>query len=338
MRAVAGLAAMFLLGANSPAQAPPSRLDTIERRGLLTCGVEPTVPGFVDIDANGSYRGLDVDICRAVATAIFGVPDRVRFVRVTHVTELSADPDIDVVARRLTWELRREQPLGLLFGPVTFYDGQGFLVRRSAGVRSPGDLSGRPVCVAGGPVFELNLGTYFAERSLALNKMIMNSPHDYDEIATALADGQCVAYSGDLSDLGAIRLRLPANTYDILSELISKEPLAPLVRDDDLRLFNILRWTIAAAIRAEELGVRSSNVDGMRKSTNPEIQRLLGEIPGNGKALGLRESWAADVIRLVGNYGEIFERNVGRGSPIGLERGLNRLWTDGGLMYAPPLR
>ena len=329
---------MFLLGGAGQAPAEASRLAAILQRGFVTCGVEPAVPGFVEVDTHGGYRGLDVDVCRAVATAILGAPDRVRFVRVAHVTELSANADIDLVARRLTWELRREQPLGLLFGPITFYDGQGFLVPRSAGVKAPADLANRPVCVAGGPVFELNLGTYFAERSLPLNKVIVESPHAYDEIAAALRAGTCVAYSGDLSDLGAIRLRLPSGTYDILAELISKEPLAPLVRDDDVRLFNIVRWTVFAMIRAEELGVRSTNVDAMRASGNPEVRRLLGEIPGNGRALGLRETWAADVVRLVGNYGEIFEKHVGRGSPLGLDRGLNRLWTDGGLMYAPPLR
>ncbi len=338
MLAAAGLATMFLLGVDSPAQTDPSRLAAIERRGFVTCGVEPAVPGFVEVDGQGAYRGLDVDICRAVATAIFGVPDRVRFVRVVHVTEFSSNREIDIVARRLTWELRREQPLGLLFGPVTFYDGQGFLVPRASGVTSPAGLANRPICVAGGPVFELNLGTYFKEQSIGLNKVIVDSPHEYAEIAAALTNGRCVAYSGDVSDLGAIRLRLPPGTYDILSELISKEPLAPLVRDDDVRLFNVLRWTIAALIRAEELGIRSTNIEAMRASENPEVRRLLGEIPGNGKALGLRETWAADVIRLVGNYGEIFDKHVGRGSPIGLDRGLNRLWTDGGLMYAPPLR
>lgn len=338
MLAAAGLATMFLLGADSPTQTSTSRLAEVERRGFLTCGVEPAVPGFVEVDAQGAYRGLDVDICRAMATAIFGAPDRVRFVRVGHVNELATNRSIDVVLRRLTWELRREQPLGLLFGPVTFYDGQGFLVPQSAAAKSPADLANRPICVAGGPVFELNLGTYFSERSLALNKVIVDSPHEYDQIAAALTSGRCAAYSGDISDLGAIRLRLPLNSYDILGELISKEPLAPLVRDDDVRFFNILRWTVAALIRAEELGIRSSNVEAMRASGNPEVRRLLGEIPGNGKALGLRESWAADAIRLVGNYGEIFDKHVGRGSPIGLDRGLNRLWTDGGLMYAPPLR
>jgi general L-amino acid transport system substrate-binding protein len=338
MRAAAVLATMFLIGGEGAAQTSGSRLAAIQNRGYLVCGVEPAVPGFVEQDADGRYRGLDVDICRAMAVAVLGQVDRIRYVRVTHVTELATNAEIDVVARRLTWELRREQPLGLLFGPVTFYDGQGFLISRSADVAAARDLANRPICVVGGPVFELNLNTWFAERSLPLNKVILDSPHAYDDIATALRDGQCVAYSGDLSDLGAIRLRLPGDRYEILGELISKEPLAPLVRDDDVQFFNILRWTVAALIRAEELGIRSTNVEEMRTKEAPEVRRLLGEIPGNGQALGLREGWAADVIRAVGNYGEIFEKHVGRGSPIGLERGLNRLWTDGGLMYAPPLR
>jgi general L-amino acid transport system substrate-binding protein len=311
----------------------------IVRRGVLGCGVEAAVPGFVDVDRQGRHTGLDVDICRAVAAAILGDADRVRFVRVTHVTELGTNPDVDMVARRLTWELRREQPLGLLFGPVTFYDGQGFLVPRPLNAASPRDLAGRAICVAGGPVFELNLSTYFSEHSLPLKKVVVESPHAYDDIAAALSDGRCEVYSGDLSDLGTIRQRTanPAG-FAILDELISKEPLAPLVRDDDIPLFNVVRWTVAALVRAEELGVTATNIDAMRASENLEVRRLIGVVPGNGQALGLRESWAYDAIRQVGNYGEIFERHVGRGSPLGLDRGLNRLWTEGGLMYAPPLR
>jgi general L-amino acid transport system substrate-binding protein len=339
MLAAAGLAAMFLLAPAVASQAPAGRIAAIEQRGHLTCGVEAAVPGFVAVDAAGRYAGLDVDICRAMAAAILGDADRVRFVRVTHVTELGAQPDIDIVSRRLTWELRREQPLGLLFGPITFYDGQGFLVPRALAARTPADLANRSICVAGGPVFELNLTSYFAARSLPLKKVVVESPHAYDDIARGLTDGRCDAYSGDLSDLGAIRQRTahPA-AFTILDELISKEPLAPLVRDDDVRFFNVLRWTVAALVRAEELGVSATNAAAMRKSPSLEVQRLLGVVEGNGKALGLRESWAYDAISQVGNYGEIFDRHLGRGSPLELDRGLNRLWTDGGLMYAPPLR
>jgi general L-amino acid transport system substrate-binding protein len=339
MLAAAGLAAMFLSGPGGLPQTPDSRVGAIEKRGHLTCGVEAAVPGFVDTDAGGRHAGLDVDICRAVAAAILGDANRVRFVRVTHVNELAGNPDIDMVARRLTWELRREQPLGLLFGPVTFYDGQGFLVPRALGARTARDLANRAICVAGGPVFELNLGSYFADHTIPLKKVVVESAHAYDDIAAALTDGRCDVYSGDVSDLGVIRQRTtnPA-AFAILDELISKEPLAPLVRDDDVRFFNVLRWTVAALIRAEELGVSSANIETMRRSPNLEVQRLLGVVAGNGEALGLRESWAYDAIRQIGNYGEIFDRHVGRGSAIGLDRGLNRLWTEGGLMYAPPLR
>jgi len=339
MLTAGAVASMFSLAAGAVQQADTSRVAAIQRRGVLTCGVEPAVPGFVQVDANGRYSGLDVEICRAVATAVLGAPNQVQFVRVAHVNEFRASPDIDIVARRLTWELRRESPLGLLFGPVTFFDGQTFLLARSLGLRAPAQLAGRPICVASGPVFEANLDAYFAEHGLTLRKVVVPSPHAYKDIAGVLASGRCDAYSGDLSDLGAIRLELPQpQGFQIMDDLITKEPLAPLVRDDDPRFFNIVRWTVSALIRAEELGISSQNVDKMRANLNPEVGRLLGELPGNGKALGLRESWAADVIRRVGNYGEIFDKHVGRGSPIGLDRGLNRLWTDGGLMYAPPLR
>jgi general L-amino acid transport system substrate-binding protein len=320
------------------AQAGP-RLETIERRGFLTCGVEPVVAGFAEVDAQGRYRGLDVDICRALSAAIFGTPDNVKYVPVLTVAEFLRTDDIDVVSRRLTWELQREGPLGLLFGPVTFHDGQGFLVSKHLNVTTPRQLAGTPICVAGGTSFELNVGSYFGTRKLELKKVLLESARQFDEIATALAKKQCVAYTADVSELGAIRSKVSRpDDFDILSEQISKEPLAPVVRQDDPRFFTVLRWTMFALINAEELGVTAHNVDEMRKSTNVDVQRLLGVVPGNGKALGLNESWAYNVIKALGNYGEMFERTVGRDSPIKLERGLNRLSTAGGLMYAPPLR
>jgi len=315
------------------------RLDAIKRRGHLVCGVEPIVAGFAEVDAQGRYRGLDVDVCRALSATIFGTPDKIKYVTVLSVAHFLKTGEIDVVSRRLTWELQREGPLGLLFGPITFYDGQGFLVSKKLGVTSPRQLGGVTMCVAGGTVFEFNAGVFFGTRALELKKIVLESPHKYDEIGEALTTGRCQAYTGDVSDLGAIRSKLPkAGDFDILSEQISREPLAPLVRQDDPQFFTILRWTIFALINAEELGVTSKNIDEMRKSANLEVQRLLGVVPGNGKALGLSETWAYNAIKALGNYGEIFERNVGQGSPIKLERGLNRLSTNGGLMYAPPLR
>lgn len=317
----------------------PSRLEQITKRGHLVCGVEPVVPGFAETGAGGRFRGFDVDICRAVAAAIFGAPDHVKFVQVLTVGDFLKQAEVDVVARRLTWELRREYPHGILFGPVTFHDGQGFLVARKLGVKTPRDLRGTPVCVAGGTVFEFNLGTYASGQPVDIKKVVLESATDFQGIAAALTEGRCGAYTADVSELGAVRSKLTrASDFVILSEHISKEPLAPLVRANDPQLFSILRWTIFALITAEELGVTSTNVDAMRKSANVDVQRLLGVVPGNGAALGLDEGWAYNAIKAVGNYGEVFEKNIGRDSPLGLDRGLNRLAKEGGLMSAPPLR
>jgi general L-amino acid transport system substrate-binding protein len=337
MHAFVGLALTLSLMGGLAAAGP--RLEKIERRGFLGCGVEPAVTGFAEADAQGRYRGLDVDICRALSAVIFGTPDKVRFVPAPSVAEFLKNDDIDVVSRRLTWELRREASLGLLFGPITFYDGQGFLVSKSLGVTDPRELAGREICVAGGTVFEFNLGAFFKTQGREPKKVILESASRLGDVADALATGRCRAYSADVSELGAIRAKLPrGEDFAILTEQISREPLAPLVRQDDPQFFVLLRWTIHALINAEELNVSSSNVDDMLRSSNLDIQRLLGVVPGNGKALGIRENWAYQAIKAVGNYGEIFDRNVGRNSPLKLDRGLNRLSSTGGLMYAPPLR
>ena len=315
------------------------RLELIQKRGFLTCGIEPAVPGFAEVDARGRYRGFDIDMCRALAAAVFGTPDKIKFGEVASVSEFLKNDDIDVVARRLTWELRREGPLPILFGPITFYDGQGFLVARSLKARSLRDLSGTEVCVAGGTNFEFNLGAQFNSHRLTLKKTILEAASDFAAIAKELTSGRCRVYTADVSELGAIRAKLPRLAdFEILEEQISREPLAPLVRQDDPHWFVIVRWTVLALINAEELGVTAANAESMRKSDDVDVQRLLGVAPGNGKALGLRESWAYDAIKAVGNYGEMFEKNIGRDSPIGLNRGLNRLARNGGLMYAPPLR
>jgi general L-amino acid transport system substrate-binding protein len=323
---------------NALAQAAP-RLETIHRRGVLTCGVSPGVAGFADVDAEGRYTGLDVDICRALAAAIFGTPDKVKFVLATTVAGLARTDDIDIVSRRLTWELRREAPLGFLFGPIMFYDGQGFLVSKKLGAKTIRQLAGVPICVAGGTVFESTLGAHFGAGKLPLKTIVLESAEKFDEIRRALATGRCTAYTADVSQLGAIRSKLSRpGDFDILAEQISREPLAQLVRQDDAQFFDILRWTIFALIDAEALGITSRNVDAMTKSDNVDVQRLLGILPGNGQALGLEEAWAYNVIKGLGNYGELFEKNVGRDSPLKLDRGLNRLWNAGGLLYAPPLR
>jgi general L-amino acid transport system substrate-binding protein len=313
-----------------------TRLERIRRLGKVTCGVAPGVAGFAEVDAQGSYKGLEVDLCRALSAALFGRPDKVDFVVASTADVFLKSDAIDVVVRRLTWSLRREGDSGLRFGPIMFYDGQGFMVAKRTGATRLQQLSGSPICVARGSLSEGGLQSYFAARKLALVEVPVTSA---DEVPAALDARRCGAYSGDVSELGSILSRMSnRNQFEILPDQISKEPLAPLLRRSDDALFDVVRWTVFAMIEAEERGVTSANVDAMRESRDPDIRRLLGVIPGNGKALGLDERWAYYIVKAVGNYGEAFERNVGQGSPIKLPRGLNRLWTEGGLMYAPPLR
>jgi general L-amino acid transport system substrate-binding protein len=312
-----------------------SRLQRVRARGFLVCGVSAGVAGFATVDAQDRYSGLDIDICRAVSAAIFGSDQKVRFVETATLEQVVASNDVDIVSRRLTWSLRREG-LGLLFGPVMFYDGQGFLVPRQGPIRSVRQLSNQPICVVPGGENEFNLSTYFKLNNLVLKKVLLRS---LEQAAAELSARHCAAFSADISELGSVRSTMrDGKQFDILSEQISKEPLAQVVRQGDDQFFNLLRWTVFAMIGAEELGVTSANVDEMTKSSDPDIKRLLGVIAGNGQSLGLDEKWAYYVIKAVGNYGEAFERNVGARSAIGLERGLNRLSTDGGLMYAPSLR
>jgi general L-amino acid transport system substrate-binding protein len=332
------LSAAFLLALAVFALAPQAeagRLEQIRARGYLGCGVYPGVAGFATVK-DGRYSGFDTDICRAVAAAIFGTPDKVKFTEVANVDSFRKTPALDMVVRRLTWTLSRESPLGLMFGPIVYYDGQGFLVPKSAGVTGAAQLAGKRICVDQGEGWDGNLRRYSEANQLDLKSILVPTRAAGEE---RLFGGGCDAYSADKTMLGAIRAdaRQP-HDFDILPEQISKEPLAPLVRQGDDRFFEIVRWTILALIEAEELGVTSHNIDEKRSSIDPDIKYLLGVIPGNGKALGLSEHWAADSIAAVGNYGELFDRNIGSGSGIKLERGLNSLWTHGGLMYAPPLR
>jgi general L-amino acid transport system substrate-binding protein len=306
----------------------------IRQRGTLVCGVAPGVAGFARVDGQGRYSGLDVDVCRAVSAAIFGTPDHVRYEHASSVEQFQRTSDIDLVSRRLTWSLQREG-MGLLFGPVMFYDGQGFLVPARLPAQKVRQLSNARICVVAGGLSESNLTTYFRSHNLALRKILVQ----IGEVEAALSAGRCDAFTADVSELASLRSgTAKPDTFRILSEQISKEPLAQVVRKADVDLFDVLRWTIFAMIGAEELGVTSRNVAEMAKSGNPDVRRLLGVAPGNGKALGLDEAWAYNVVRTVGNYGEVYERNVGTESPIKLPRGVNALWSAGGLMFAPPLR
>ena len=307
---------------------PPARRSGL-RRVSRNRRASPTV------DDRGRYSGFDVDICRALATAIFGTPEKVRFVDAGTVEGFLRSNDIDVVSRRLTWSLQREG-LGLLFGPVTFYDGQGFMVPRARQVKTPRQLADTRICIVPGTVTELNLNTYFQSRNIAFKKVLLRS---LDQVEDEFAAGRCDAFTADVSELGSVRSRMKSrDSFDILPEQISKEPLGQIVRQGDDQFFNILRWTVFAMIAAEELGITSENVATKAKSADLDVKRLLGIVPGNGRALGLDEAWAFNLIQAVGNYGEVFERNVGLKSPLRLERRLNGLWTDGGLMYAPLLR
>jgi general L-amino acid transport system substrate-binding protein len=326
--------AVVVLAAGHPVAQGRGRVPRIRGRGTLVCGVAPGVAGFARVDGQGRYSGLDVDVCRAVSAAIFGTPDNVRYSLASSVDQFQGTSDVDLVSRRLTWSLQREG-MGLLFGPVIFYDGQGFMVPARLAAQQIRQLSNAPVCVVSGGLNESNLTAYFRAHQLTLQKRLIQPAQAEAELSA----GRCAAFSADVSELGSLRseMRKPGD-FRILAEQISKEPLAQLVRDTDVDLFNVLRWTVFAMINAEELGVTSANVAQMAKSGNPDVRRLLGVTPGNGKALGLDEAWAYNVVKTVGNYGEVYERNVGMGSAVKLPRGVNALGSAGGLMFAPPLR
>jgi general L-amino acid transport system substrate-binding protein len=323
------------LPAASCSRAASSRLSRIRQRGVLVCGVFPGVAGFAQVDGNGRHAGFDIDFCRAVAAAVVGSAGRIRFEPVATLDLLQRSSDIDLVSRRLTVSLRREG-MGVRFGPVTFYDGQGFLA--VAGLRADGAaaLASVPICVAENSEHDVSLMAYFRRHAIALNRVAVA---DGAAAGRALAEGRCQAFSADVSELASVRSTMAdPRAFRILPDRITSEPLAQLVRQEDVDLFDVLRWTVFAMITAEELGVTSANVGEMAKSENPDVGRLLGTIPGNGAALGLDEAWARRVIAEVGNYGEVFERNLGKSTPIGMERGPNALWSAGGLLFAPPLR
>jgi general L-amino acid transport system substrate-binding protein len=278
-------------------------------------------------------------MCRAVAAAVLGDASRVRYVPLSAQARLTAlqSGEVDLLSRNTTWTLTRDTANGLNFGPVTFYDGQGFMVSVNLGVKSARELSGASVCVQTGTTSELNLADYFRANGMELRPVTIEK---YEEVTAAYLAGRCDAITSDASQLAAIRANETSNPEDhlILPEIISKEPLAPAVRHGDDQWFDVVKWSVLATIEAEEKGVTSKNVDAMLKSEDPTIRRLLGVTPGLGAALGLDERWAYNVIKQVGNYGEVFDRNVGVDSKLKLPRGLNAQWTQGGLQYAPPAR
>jgi general L-amino acid transport system substrate-binding protein len=313
-------------------------LADVKARGFVQCGVTEGVPGFSQPDANNNWTGIDVDYCRALASAIFNDPTAVRFTPTTssdRFTVLSSG-EIDLLARTTTWTMTRDTTLGLMFVSTIFYDGQGFVVRKADGITSASGLSGAAVCIEAGTTTELNAADFFSSNGLEYNPVTFTGQ---DEVIKAYEDGRCDVLTSDSSQLaGNITEFAVPEDHMLLPDIISKEPLASVVRQGDDTWFEINRWVFFALLEAEEQGVTQANVDEMLGSDNPTIRRLLGVEGDFGTPLGLTKDWAYQAIKGVGNYGEMFERNVGQGSALKLPRGLNALWTDGGLQYAPPIR
>jgi len=313
-------------------------LDEVRARGHIVVGVNGGVFGFSMPDDKGVWKGLDVDTAKAIAAAVFGDAEKVKFTALTAVQRLPAlqAKEIDVLCRNTTQTLTRETTNGLNFVHVNYYDGQGFLVPKKLGIKSAKELGGATVCVLPGTTTEMNAADFFRANKLTWKPVVIEQTA---ELSKAFFAGRCDVLTSDASQLAAHRSVAPSPAdYVLLPEIISKEPLAPVVRHGDDQWYDIVNWTVMALIQAEEFGINSQNVDKMLKSDNPEIQRFLGVTPGMGKALGLDENWAYNIIKQVGNYAEIFERNVGPNTQLQLERGLNALWNQGGIMYAAPVR
>jgi general L-amino acid transport system substrate-binding protein len=313
-------------------------LKAVKERGAVACGVSQGVIGFSAQSEDKSWTGIDADFCRALAAAIFDDSSKVAFVPLSAEDRFAAlqGSQIDVLSRNSTWTMAREVELGLLFAGVTFYDGQGFLVRHARNVTTALELAGAKICVQSGTTTELNLRDYFAANNMR-----------YEAVATATAEealagyvaGRCDVLTADASALHGERLKTSQpEDHDILPEIISKEPLGPAVRQDDVQWFNIVKWVNFAMLHAEEVGVSSETIDAALNSTKPEIKRLVGSEGNFGEQMGLTRDWAARIIRRVGNYAEVYERNIGVKSKLGIPRGINQLWTSGGILYAPPIR
>lgn len=313
-------------------------LDQVKQKGFVQCGVTQGLPGFSSPDDKGTWTGLDVDFCRAMAAAIFDDPTKVRYTPLTAKDRFTAlqSGEIDVLSRNTTWTLSRDTSLGLNFAGIIYYDGQGFMIRKDKKVSSALELSGASICTQTGTTTELNVADFFRARNMKYEVVSFTTA---DETIKAYDAGRCDVFTSDVSQLYSMRLKLTkTGDHIVLPEIISKEPLGPLVRHGDDQWFDITKWVLFALLNAEELNVTQKNLDEQTKSANPELKRLLGTEGNFGEQLGLTRDWVVRIVKHVGNYGEIFERNVGAGSPLGIERGLNRLWTKGGLQYAPPVR
>ena len=334
---------MIVFGAVAAAMfattAQAGTLDDVKARGTLSCGVSTGLPGFSQPDEKNEWTGLDVDTCRAVAAAVLGDASKVSFKPLTAKERFTAlqSGEIDMLSRNTTWTQTRDSSLGLSFTGVNYYDGQGFLAKAALGVKSAKELDGASFCIQAGTTTELNLADYFREFGMKYSSVVYDTS---DQTIEGFAAGRCDVLTSDQSQLYALRSKLDdPTTAVVLPEVISKEPLGPVVRQGDDGWFNIVRWTLFAQLEAEEMGVTSANVDDMKaNSTNPGVKRLVGTEDNAGERLGLAADWSYNVVKQVGNYGEMFDRNVGPNTPLAISRGLNALWSKGGLQYAPPLR
>lgn len=338
MKSLKSLAVITATVATMASTSWAGTLDAVKEKGYVNAGVSGKVIGFSAPDAKGNWTGMDVDFARAVAAAIFDDPAKARFTPVAFKEAFTAlqSGEIDILTRNTTWTYQRDTKLGLEFVGVLFYDGQGFMVKKELGVASAKDLDGASVCTQSGTTTELNLSDYFTANKMTYKPVVYESA---DEATVIYDSGRCDVYTTDTSGLAARRTTLgKPDAHIILPEVISKEPLGPAVRQGDQQWSDIVRWTLFALINAEEMGVTSKNVDEMLKSENPAIKRLLGVSADYGQYTGLTKDWAYRIIKHVGNYGEMYERNVGPNTALGLERGVNALWSNGGLLYAPPIR
>ncbi|MEZ8240158.1 amino acid ABC transporter substrate-binding protein [Vibrio splendidus] len=318
--------------------AAESTLDKVTSQGFLTCGVSTGLPGFSNPNSKGEWEGIDVEYCQALAAAVLGDKTKVKYVPLTAKERFTAlqSGEIDVLSRNTTWTLHRDTALGLNFVGVNYYDGQGFMVKKELGLTSAQELDGASVCVQSGTTTELNLADYFRNSGMSYKPVVFDTAA---QTSKGFDAGRCDVLTTDQSGLYALRLNLAdPKSAQVLPEIISKEPLGPVVRQDDDKWFNVAKWTLSAMINAEEYGISSKNADEMLKSKDPNIKRILGVDGPKGKGLGIRDDWGYQVIKQVGNYGESFERTVGTGSPLQISRGVNALWNAGGFMYAPPIR
>jgi general L-amino acid transport system substrate-binding protein len=338
MKRFGNILALGLIFMAQSGAAHAQTLKAVKDRGVLNCGSNGTLAGFGLPDATGRWAGLDVDLCRAVAAAIFNDAEKVQFVPLSAKDRFTAlqSGEVDLLARDTTWTISRDSSLGLNFAGVIYYDGQGFMVRKALNVNSALELNGASVCVQQGTTSELNLSDFFRAHNMQLKSVTFATAN---EAVKAYDAGRCDVYTTDASSLYSERLRLTnANDHIVLPEIISKEPLGPVVRQGDDQWFDIVKWTLFAMINAEEFNITSKNIDEMKASTNPDIKRIVGTEGNSGEQLGLPNDWAVSIVKLVGNYGEVFDRNVGSGSPLKIDRGLNKLWNKGGIQYAPPIR